>query len=400
MFHKIKRGWKKSDNAKIYMTLEQFLASKPLYYDKIDYDRFPRIYKKIKHHFKLPRIVHIVGTNAKGSTGRALAHLLHVKGLYVGHFSSPHIVKFNERIWINGNNTSDELLEITHKTLQNLLSNEDIDALSYFEYTTLLAMLIFCDKCEFVVLEAGLGGEYDSTNVFKKELSIVTPIGYDHEAFLGNSIEEIATTKLKSVTKNLLLAKQYNKKIYKLAKNQVEDVRGNLYLAQSYLSDDFYGELKKLVKDKKYPLFFFDNFSTAFCACKLLGFETEVNMLEDLKLFGRCQKIAPNVTIDVGHNPMAATVLLEYFREKKVVLVYNSYNDKEYKKILNILKPIVKEVQILDIENERKVLRTSLEKVLKSLDIKYSIYDKIKKEEEYLVFGSFFVVEGFLKQCQ
>jgi dihydrofolate synthase/folylpolyglutamate synthase len=386
------------------MTLDKFLDAKPLYYDKIDYDRFPNIYTKIKKHFKLPKIVHIVGTNGKGSTGRALAHLLLLKGLHVGHYSSPHITKFNERIWLDGEDISDELLESAHKELQNLLLKSDSDALSYFEYTTLLAMIVFEKQCDIVVLEAGLGGEFDATNVFEKQLSIVTPIGYDHESFLGSTLEKIATTKLRSVTNNLLLAKQYEKEVYELAHKRVEDVGSNLYLAQSLLSDEFYEELESWIKDKSYPSFFKDNFSTAFCAFELLGYEANVELLNGLKLYGRCQKIASNITIDVGHNPMAATALLQHFREKKVILVYNSYNDKEYRVILDILKPIIKEVQILKIDNEREVQKSILEEVLSSIDIKYSNFKKIENDEEYLVFGSFSVVEKFiernLKECQ
>ena len=380
------------------MTLDKFLSLKPLYYDKIDYDRFPNIYQKIKHNFKLPKIVHVVGTNAKGSTGRTLAHLLHVKGLHVGHYSSPHIVKFNERIWIDGEDADENLLETAHKKLQTILSKDDIKAVSYFEYTTLLAMLIFCEKCEYVVLEAGLGGEFDATNVFEKQLSIVTPIGYDHESFLGSSIEEIAKTKLRSVNNNLLLANQYEKEIYELALKRVEEVGSNLYLAKSYLSDKFYEELALLIESKNYPMFFKDNFSTAFCAFELLGYEVDISLLDNLKLFGRCQKIAPNVTIDVGHNPMAANAILEYFRGKKVILVYNSYSDKEYSKILEILKPIIQEVQILDIQSERSVLEDKLIDILNSKSIKHSKFIKLEEDFEYLVFGSFSVVEAFLKR--
>lgn len=382
------------------MRLKDFLQNKPLYYKKIDYDRFPIIYKKIEKSFNLPRIVHVVGTNAKGSTGRTLAHLLHKRGLHVGHYSSPHISKFNERIWIDGEDVSDDLLERTHKKLQTLLLDEDSEALSYFEYTTLLAMLIFCECCEYVVLEAGLGGEFDATNVFDKKLSIITPIGFDHEAFLGNTLEKIATTKLRSVRGDLLLAKQYEKDVYKLALKRVEEVGSNLYLAESYLSDGFYEELRDEINDKKYPQFFVDNFSTALCAYELLGFKAEVGLLEGLELFGRCQKIARNITIDVGHNPMAAKALLEHFKEKKIVLVYNSYDDKEYGKILQILKPIIKEVQILKITDKRETLRGNLENILKLNKIKYRQFDKISSDEEYLVFGSFSVVEEFLNRCQ
>ena len=382
------------------MSLKKFLDSKPLYYDKIDYDRFPNIYKKIKSRFNLPKIIHIVGTNGKGSTGRVLAHILHVKGFHVGHYSSPHIIKFNERIWIDGEDISDKLLETTHQKLQNILSKEDSKALSYFEYTTLLAMLVFSKMCDYVVLEAGLGGEFDATNVFEKQLSVVTPIGFDHESFLGSTLEKIATTKLRSVTNNLVLAKQYEKEVYELAHDRVEQIGSNLYLAQSFLSDKFYKELESWINQKEYPPFFKDNFSTAFCAFELLGYVADIELLDGLKLYGRCQKIADNIIVDVGHNPMAAMALLSYFREKKVILVYNSYNDKEYRVILDILKPIVEEVQILKIDNEREVQISSLEKVLSSLDIKYSYFKKTKSDKEYLVFGSFSVVERFLKECQ
>lgn len=381
------------------MRLESFLNLKPLYYDEIDYTRFPKIYKKIESNFKLPKIVHIVGTNAKGSTGRALAHLLHVNDQKVGHYSSPHIVNFNERIWINGENVDNSTLEKTHKNLQLILDPEDSKALSYFEYTTLIAMMIFCENCDFIVLEAGLGGEYDATNVFKKNLSIITPIGYDHQSFLGTTLEEIAKTKLRSINNDTLIAKQYEEKVYDFALQRVDEVKKNLYFAQSFLEDEFYKRLAEFIEDKKYPLFFYDNFSTAFCAFKLLGFDVDLNLLENLKLFGRCQKIAPNITIDVGHNPMAAETIVKHFRTKKVVLVYNSYDDKEYEKILSILKPIIKEVQIIDIDNKREVSKIKLKKVLDFLGLKYSSYSKTENENEYLIFGSFSVVEKFL-ECQ
>lgn len=235
--------------------------------------------------------------------------------------------------------------------------------------------------------------------MFLKELSIITPIGYDHESFLGATIQDIANTKLRSANNDVLLAKQYEDEVYDLALQRVDKIKKNLYFAQSFLDESFYKNLTEFIQKKRYPLFFYDNFSTAFSAFKLLGFDVDLELLDDLKLFGRCQKIASNVTIDVGHNPMAARVILEHFRTKKVVLVYNSYNDKEYEKILNILKPIIKEVQIIDIDNEREVLKKNLEEVLDFHGIKYSSYNKIEEDNEYLVFGSFSVVEKFL-ECQ
>ncbi len=164
--------------------LSEFLEKKPLYYDKIDYERMPRIYQKIKSALPTPKIIHLIGTNGKGTTGRFLASALLNKGLKVGHYTSPHILKFNERIWLNGADIADEILENTHNKLLVLLEKSDAERLSYFEYTTLLAMVAFAE-CEYVVLEAGLGGEYDATAVFPKELTLFTPIDFDHTAFLG-----------------------------------------------------------------------------------------------------------------------------------------------------------------------------------------------------------------------
>jgi len=90
--------------------LQKFLDEKPLYYEKIDYARMPRIYESIKSHFKIPKIIHLIGTNGKGTTGRFLATALHSLGFSTGHYTSPHILKFNERVWLNGRDVSSEIL--------------------------------------------------------------------------------------------------------------------------------------------------------------------------------------------------------------------------------------------------------------------------------------------------
>lgn len=165
------------------MQLQAFLETKPLFYDEIDYARMPKAYQGIAFHLKLPKIIHLVGTNGKGTTGRFLAEMLHTKGLHVGHYTSPHILHFNERIWLDGDNVEDTTLEKAHETLLSWLEPSVAQSLSYFEYTTLLAMVVFSQICDYIVLEAGLGGEFDATNIFPKCLSIITPIGLDHQAF-------------------------------------------------------------------------------------------------------------------------------------------------------------------------------------------------------------------------
>ena len=113
--------------------LNNFLNQKPLFYKKIDLERMPKAFDLIKDKISLKPVIHIVGTNGKGSTGRFLAHTLLKRGYSVGHYTSPHILKFNERIWINGDDIRDEELEKAHQKLQKLLPKKVSEALSYFE---------------------------------------------------------------------------------------------------------------------------------------------------------------------------------------------------------------------------------------------------------------------------
>ena len=377
------------------MTLDLFLAQKPLYYKKIDYTRFPRIWEKYKKHFPLQKVIHIIGTNGKGSTGRFLAHYLHKKGIKTGHYTSPHILHFNERIWKEGGNVENSILEKHHQKLQKLLSPEDIEALSYFEYTTLLAVSVFED-CEYTILEAGLGGEYDATAVFPKNMTIVTPIGMDHQSFLGNSIEQIAKTKLNAVRKFAILGKQ-EKAVYSIAKELSRKKGLEFFRYGFFFTKEEIAKAKRTIRNIGLPLFFTDNLLLAMAGAKFFGFDIKWKKLEDITLFGRMQKIRENITVDVGHNPLAAKVLAESFKNKKLVLVYNSYDDKDYIQILEILKPIIKRVEILPIYNQRIEEQTVLEDAIRSLDIPFQEFEEIDQNEEYLVFGSFAVAEEFLK---
>ena len=377
------------------MKLEAFLSKKPLYYKKIDYERFPRIWERYKGAFKLPKIVHIIGTNGKGSTGRFLAHYLHKQGVKAGHYTSPHILRFNERIWKNGADIDDETLEKHHQKLLTLLSQEDSEALSYFEYTTLLAVSILQD-CEYIIMEAGLGGEYDATAAFEKDLTIVTPIGMDHESFLGETIEQIARTKLNAIRKFALLGKQ-EKAVYKITKEYAAKRKIEFFRYTYFFTKDEMARARRMIRHIGLPPFFVDNLLLALAGAKFFGFDIRWKDMEDVQLFGRMQRVLPNVTVDVGHNPMAARALAEYFRKKRIVLVYNSYADKDYPEILEIFKPIVKRVEILPIYNQRIEDQKILEERLKTLDIPYREFEGTQEHEEYLVFGSFAVVEEYLK---
>ncbi|MCO4844867.1 MAG: bifunctional folylpolyglutamate synthase/dihydrofolate synthase [Sulfurovum sp.] len=376
---------------------DRFLEDKPLYYKEIDHERVHSAYGLLKPHIRQPRTIHVVGTNGKGSTGRMIAHLAHKNGLTVGHFSSPHILKFNERIWMNGNDSTDEVLEEGHQKLFTILGKEMSEKLSYFEYTTLLAFVVFED-CDLMVLEAGLGGEFDATNVCDKALSVITPIGIDHQAFLGESIEEIAGTKIRSIQKELLLAPQVYDEVLEIAQKIADEKGAKLHL--SLCPSHRMTELEVIAQERSWGDYLIDNACVALQALDILDISYDLNDLRSLELFGRFYPLTEKLRIDVGHNPLAAKAIVKALDEK-VVLIYNSLDDKDYEAVLQTLKPKVKRVEIIPIHSQRATTLSEIEKALEKVGIEYGYFEsKLDKDEHYLVFGSFYVIEEFLNKMQ
>ena len=383
---------------KINNSFFKFIEEKPLYYKEIDHKRVHIAYEMLKPHIVQPLTIHVVGTNGKGSTGRIMATLLDVSGHKVGHFSSPHILKFNERMWINGKDISNEALDVAHERLYSILGEDISNALSYFEYTTLLAFVAM-EHLDVIVLEAGLGGEFDATNVCSKKLSVITPIGLDHQDFLGESIEEIATTKMNSINKEFVLAYQVHKEVYEIAEKR-EAILTRVDTFQEIFPAE-YEEVKRLTKQLEWSQYLFENTLTALYALKKVKLSYSLVDLLKVKLFGRFYRLSSNVTIDVGHNLLAAKAIIKALKEEhKIVLVYNALEDKDYFTILELFKPYVKRVEIIKIDTPRAVKIDSLEKALKSLKISYDFFDTVDKDEEYLVFGSFYVIETFLNKIK
>ena len=376
----------------IKLSLAKFLNEKPLYYAEIDYTRMPRACASIKDKLHIPPIIHLVGTNGKGTTGRFIANALVALGQNVGHYSSPHIQYFNERIWMNGSNVKETVLQEAHEKLQDLLSQDFLETLSYFEYTTFLAILVY-EKCDYVVFEAGLGGEHDATNAFASVLSVITPIGLDHEDFLGSTVQEIARTKLKSVDKKAIISKQVFDEVLEVT----QEMNADFISYEKYLSTDEYTIADAITKEISLPGYLRDNLLLSMAVVKELGFTVKKNLFNSQRLEGRMQKLKPNITLDVGHNALAAEAILHNFTEKSVNLVYNCYRDKDYLSILAILKPIIKEVHIIELHDKRVVDKDDLIHAIKENGLIYRDFSAVNENEDYLVFGSFLVVEAFKK---
>lgn len=377
-------------------SLEEVLQHKTMYYEKIDFSIVQNSWKILSEHLELPFIIHIVGTNGKGSTGRFLSHYLHKKGFRTLHYSSPHIMKFNERIWINGRDSSDIELQMASSKLQEILPLNLLEKLTYFEYTTLLAFVL-SSSFDYLVLEAGLGGEFDATNIAKNDLSLITTIGLDHQSFLGNTIEEIARTKMRSVDTKMLIGYQTSNKVYETSlkvKDELKDEFGRDIVIQTVKEFDKYS------LDERFASYLKLNLHLVIEALKELNIDIDLDIFNEVKLSGRCEKIKKNITIDVGHNPLAATFLVKEFNNKKVHLIYNSYADKDYKEVLTILKPIVTKITIIDLDDKRIVDKNNLLEICHNLNIMVTSLENIEPDKEYLVFGSFLVVEKFLENMR
>jgi dihydrofolate synthase/folylpolyglutamate synthase len=375
------------------MSLKEYLSSKPLYYERIDYDRMPRVFKSVKDSFKFPKTIHIVGTNGKGSIGRYLAKMMELEGLKVGHYTSPHILEFNERFYKNGALIEMLELEKLHLKLLDILGEREKE-LSYFEYATFLAFLAYED-CDYMLLEAGVGGEFDATNAVSKTLYIVASISIDHQDLLGGGIEDIASTKLASVNNAAVIAPQEYDEVMSVIERR-EKICGFDFLYAN--KNDIIDDIENYALKFSLPKFLKYNLLTAYKAALLLGLSPDLKRLDALDLRGRCEKIAANITLDVGHNVDAAKALSAHFSGKKVVLVYNSYRDKDYISVLKVLRPIIKRVELIDMQNSyRENARREIEKYLDFLGVERREYKNTNNNEEYLVFGSFGVAESFLK---
>lgn len=421
-------------------SVKKFLNDRPIFYKKIDYERFPKAYESIKDKIPLKNVIQIIGTNGKGSTGRFLANAIAAAGFRVGHYTSPHIFRLNERIYLAGptdkrlnsrelnldhnskqclnlncgsgelakqnfkfapigRDVNDTQLQRVHEFLQESLPAEFKDSLSYFEYLTLAAAVIFRD-CDYCVIEAGMGGEFDATSSFGHLLSLFTPIDTDHLGMLGQNLEQIARTKLITMQQAAILSDEMSEVPLRIARQIAEQKGTRLSLASDFLDAPQRAQIAEFCARNNLPKFQISNLSLALAAMKFLNLKFEISQLPPLNLRGRMEALAPNLRVDVGHNELAARAISEIYAGKKIVLIYNSFADKDIAAVLRTLAPVLKRVEILSYRvKDRKLGGAQIGKCLDELGIPHRKFSgEINADEQYLVFGSFYLAERFLKR--
>jgi dihydrofolate synthase / folylpolyglutamate synthase len=313
------------------------------------------------------RIVHVAGTNGKGSTCAMIEAGLRAGGYRTGLFTSPHLVEPTERIRVDGQPVSASrfaaAFDVVHACAEKLLREERIDLHpTYFETVTAMALLVFRDcGAEFVVLEVGIGGRLDATNVVQPELCVITPVDFDHEALLGNSLESIAAEKAGILKRGVpaVLARQRREALAVLEARAAE-----LGVAVRHSQEQPISEVAVNARGSDFtwagqPMHCslagehqVENARTAIAALERLGIAPGAirQGLAATVWPGRLEHIAesPEIVLDGAHNPAGARALAAYldrfYDPRRVWLIYGAMRDKAVAEISAILFPRARQV--------------------------------------------------------
>lgn len=324
-------------------------------------------------HKKL-KCFHIAGSNGKGSTASFIASILVEHGFKVGLYTSPHFVRFNERIRINGNEISDEKIVQFVSKLEKYI---DECRPTFFELTTALAFEHFADeKVGFAVIETGLGGRLDATNVIDPLASVITSISLEHTAHLGNTIEKIAFEKAGIIKKKKPV---FIGAVTQVAENVIID-KANEENSESFLSKDFVikneDHLVVLVRRNYFtiyntPLLGNHQLANAALAVKAISETIEnikplkvsrgiQNVLQNSKIEGRYEvfKDYPRIIFDSAHNPEGVGVFIEQFKKEyqnyeERILIFGAMKDKSISSMLSSLVPFFDQIVVTSIQDER-----------------------------------------------
>ena len=398
-----------------------FLYSLNRYGIKVGLHRTKLLLKKCGNPHNKINFIHIAGTNGKGSTASLIANILKQSNLKVGLYTSPHLINFNERIRINGEPISDE--RINYFLKEHYHNIKKLSSTFFETTTTLMFNYFFEEKIDIGIIETGLGGRLDSTNVIKPEISVLTNIDFDHMELLGNSLNSITKEKCGIIKNNIpVIIQKQKKEVKKIIIQKCKTTNSKLIDSS----------LQYPVSEVKY-----NNFETSFIINKLklkigllgdhqiLNAQTAIatilqydptlnknNIVQGFKSIlwpGRLQKIAnkPLVLYDVGHNinsiRNSINSIRKNFPNHKINGIFTLKKTKELNSIIELLNNNLKKIILIISPNktdfysqnylEKKFLETNLPIILtKSLKAYFDSH-KINSNQLYLIFGSHYIAE-------
>jgi dihydrofolate synthase/folylpolyglutamate synthase len=349
-----------------YTEAEKYLYSLEGRGWKLDLERIEKLLEKLDsphHHFES---IHIAGTNGKGSVAAMLESILHHAGYRTGLFTSPHLVEARERIVVSGKQIPQKDLTLLMTRIRPLV---DSLGCTFFETVTALAFLYFCEQhVEIAIVEVGLGGRFDATNVLTPILSVITDIDLDHTQHLGNDLLQIASEKAGIIKTGVPCLSKSNNPVVREVVNRIGRSRGAeivevaeesevLSVTMSHSGSTFDVRIQESVlRNITLPLVGkhqVKNAQTALVAVTMLkhlgrdiGNEDLVRGLAATEWPGRCQKISDNpiVIIDAAHNPASIRVLRkvleELYPKRRKTIIMGVMADKDYSSMVAEIAPI------------------------------------------------------------
>ena len=306
-------------------------------------ERIKKLLISLKNPEKNFKSIHIAGTNGKGSTAHLLSSIIQESGYKVGLFTSPHLIDFRERIKINGKLIlKKEVKKFVIENMDFLIKNDN----SFFEMTTAMAFDYFSkNKVDIAIIEVGLGGRLDSTNVIIPNLSIITNISLEHTEYLGETLEDIAKEKAGIIKKKVpLVIGERDKKTYEVFEKVALKMKSKIVFASDY--NYSYENLIEILYQKKnlktvltsLQFLSFLNIDKKHIKCGLTNYQNKTNFK------GRWQVLNynPKVVLDVCHNlhgfkNIIKQTKLEKF--KKLIFVMGFVKGRDIKQIFSILPP-------------------------------------------------------------
>lgn len=335
----------------------QYLQHLEFFGIKLGLDQITELLERLGNPHEKLRFIHVAGTNGKGSTCALIESGLRQCGFKTGFYSSPHLVKVNERFRINGVPITDTEFERISEIVR-IHADAMKDPPSFFEFATALAALWFAEQqCDFVLWETGMGGRLDATNVVVPILTVITRIGFDHQAFLGNTLTAIAGEKagiLKPGIRTVIGLQPSEAESVLTAQAQIvgaprlslPDAVQNGQISPDPTRQTFNLEGHAITLSLA-GTWQRENALTAYTALRELSNRYGFNLAEALKGWktvcwpARFQFVSKDLILDGAHNPDGAAVLLEswraYFGDQKATLLFANFSDKETLPILEKL---------------------------------------------------------------
>lgn len=403
------------------------IYSLPKLHPKNDLSYIRRILKQLNNPQDNVKTIHVTGTNGKGSTSYYLSNLLQKAGQKTGLFVSPYIYEFNERIQLNGKNISNnDLIKIANEieTAIEILKKDDPNfSLVTFEYEVALAFQFFAqENCDYAVIEVGIGGEHDKTNVIIPEVSVITTIGLDHEKIIGPTLKDIAEEKSGVIKSNKpVVLGNVPQNVLEILLNKAQSENSKSFL----LGRDFqikimpdvieYQDSKNLYNFALRPLVEAYDIGVAVQAIQLLQLDLDRKKIEEAinetRIPGRYDVIqtSPEIIVDGAHNLQAMENLLNLVRKNKKGQIYvllGMMKDKDLGPVTKLFKD--EKVTLTRIDYPRAArLEDFPKEAQKEFEYKEnfeeaytSLKNKLQADDMLLVTGSFYLVGAVLNYCK